>query len=60
MTKSCDDANASGIIVSASIARIAPAATAIVPAITSALTRRNTVYPTSDAAPETTAMAVQT
>ena len=44
---------------SAGIARIVPAVTAVFPAITSALSRRNTVKPTSDVPPETMEIAVQ-
>ena len=43
--KSWAYSNASGIIVSDSIARIAPAATAVVAAITSLLKCRKTAYP---------------
>ena len=41
--------NASGIIVSTSMARIAPAATAVVAATTAAENRPNTAYPASEA-----------
>src|SRR4051794_31715804 len=54
------DANASGIIVSTNIVRIAPAATAVVAAITFGEKCRNTAYPTSAAMPLTTAITPHT
>src|SRR3954462_10608211 len=58
--KSCSCANASGIMVSTSIDKIAPAATAMVAAITLALKCRKAVYPTNAAIPEITAIAPHT
>ena len=57
---SCATAKASGIIVSASIARIAPAATAVVAATTSGEKSCKTEQPAHAAIPEAMAMLVQT
>src|ERR1051326_6015388 len=58
--KSWAASNASGIIVSASMARIAPAATAVVAAITSTEKLLKSTYPRYDANAEMTAIAVHT
>ena len=52
--------NASGIIVSTSMAKMAPAATAVVAAITPGGKAWKIEYPASDASPESAAMPPHT
>lgn len=54
---SCEDSAASGIVVSISIARIAPAATAVVAAINSGFAPASTKLPVAAATPEANAIA---
>jgi hypothetical protein len=58
--KSCPSSNASGIIVSLSIASMAPAATAIVAAMTSGDNPLKMVYPQNDASPDIRVIPSQT